>query len=144
MAFRSRNTDARSKLSALQSQSIDIDFAHYKSTLKNQSIVTEIESAVKSFKPVSYDVNAQISAISKFESLAIANANATLDRVKDELTALDKTIKNIQDTRSFEQLTVSDVVRARPDIETITEKMVAKGNWTVPGYKEKFGELVIM
>ena len=143
-SFRSRNADARSRLSGLQSQSTEIDFSRYRSQLKNQSVVDQIEKAYRAFKPVTYDVDAQVSAISKFEDTAVRNAAKTLEKVEAELADLEKTLKNIQDVRSFDELTATDVVKARPDIERITEKMVSRGKWTVPGYKEKFGDLVIM
>jgi len=60
------------------------------------------------------------------------------------LKDLDKTLKNIEEARPFEELTLTDVVKARPDIEKNTETMVSKGRWTVPGYKERFGDLTIM
>ncbi|KAH3674663.1 hypothetical protein WICMUC_003127, partial [Wickerhamomyces mucosus] len=46
--------------------------------------------------------------------------------------------------RPFDQLTVDDVVKARPDVEEKVQDMVSKGRFEVPGYKEKFGDLVIM
>ncbi len=70
-SFRKRNTDARDKVNALQSQKQSVEFDYYRDTLKNQSIVDEIEQAYKSFKPATYDVSAQKKAIDQFEAKAV-------------------------------------------------------------------------
>jgi len=49
-----------------------IDFAHYKNIIKNQKVVSELESAFKSFKPVDYDVAAQLKAIDAFQEKAVS------------------------------------------------------------------------
>jgi len=74
----------------------DIDFAHYRSVLKNQSIVDEIERSHKAFKPVTIDVSKQISAIEKFEATAMENAKQTETKVDAELKDLRKTLENIE------------------------------------------------
>lgn len=48
-----------------------VDFAHYKQVLKNQSVVSELEKTFTSFKPVDYDVQAQIKAIGQFQERAV-------------------------------------------------------------------------
>ena len=37
-----------------------------------------------------------------------------------------------------------DVGKAHPRIVEAVETMVKKGKWTVPGYKERFGDLNLM
>ncbi|MCJ1364526.1 ATP synthase d subunit [Acarospora aff. strigata] len=161
-AFKKRNDDARRKLQVLTDQPQSIDFAHYRNTLKNQSVVDEIENHFKSFKPVTYDVGRQIKAIEAFEGQAMKNAEETKGRVDMELKDLQKTLQNIEEARPFEDLTVDEVVAARPDIDERTEQLVSKGRWQVPGYKarstpnegvcrgilivwqEKFGDLSVL
>ncbi|BFZ58507.1 GAL4 enhancer protein [Savitreella phatthalungensis] len=143
-SFRKRNTDARDKVAQLQSQKQTIDFDFYKQTLKNQAVVREIEQAYQSFKPATYDVQGQLKAIEQFEAKAIDNAQQTEQSIDKELTQLQETLKNIESARPFEELTVDDVMRARPDIQKNVETMVTKGRWVVPGYTDKFGNLVIM
>ena len=48
-----------------------VDFAHYKNIVKNQKIVSELEQSFKSFKPVDYDVGAQLKAIDAFQEKAV-------------------------------------------------------------------------
>lgn len=48
-----------------------VDFAHYKNIIKNQKIVSELEQSFKSFKPVDYDVAAQLKAIDAFQEKAV-------------------------------------------------------------------------
>jgi hypothetical protein len=48
-----------------------VDFAHYRSVLKNKAIVDEAEKLLKDFKPVTYDVNAHVNAIGTFEVKAV-------------------------------------------------------------------------
>jgi len=59
-------------LTALKDQKTEIDLAHYKSTLKNQSVVSQAEKILRDFKPVTYDVAAQLKAIDAFESKAVS------------------------------------------------------------------------
>ncbi|KAL7272417.1 ATP synthase d subunit [Rhizina undulata] len=143
-AFKKRNEDARRKVVLLQDQPQEIDFSYYRSILKNQAVIDEIESAYKAFKPVTYDVGKQLKTIEAFEAQAIQNALATKEKVDAELADLQKTLKNIEEARPFEDLTVDDVAKARPDIDARTEQMVSRGRWMVPGYKEKFGDLSLL
>jgi hypothetical protein len=83
-----------------------VDFAHYRALLKNQAVIDEIENHFKTFKPATYDVSRQIKAIETFEVQAIKNAEETKGRVDLELKDLEKTLKNIEEARPFEDLTV--------------------------------------
>ncbi|KAF8537546.1 hypothetical protein BDD12DRAFT_917999 [Trichophaea hybrida] len=143
-AFKKCNEDARRKVAVLQDTSQEIDFAHYRSILKNQSVIDGIEAAYKSFKPKTYDLSKTLAAISNFEAVAVKNAETTKSKVDAELTDLNMTLKNISEARSFDDLTVDDVAKARPDIDIRTEQMVTKGRWMPPGYKEKFGDLSLL
>lgn len=135
--------------------------------LKNKAIVEEGEKLLKNFKPVDYDLGAQIKAISAFEGKAVSptplyrlqraqarerrglgvcggpgrgrralarsarppsharthtttgNADTALPfvqvssaaeaakKIESELAGLNSTLKNIEDARPFDQLTVS-------------------------------------
>ncbi|KAF2753282.1 mitochondrial ATP synthase [Pseudovirgaria hyperparasitica] len=143
-AFKKRNDDARRKVQVLSEQPQNVDFAYYRSVLKNQTIIDEIEKQFNGFKPASYDVNRQIKAIESFEAQAVRSAEETKGLVDKELKDLEKTLKNIEDARPFEDLTVDEVAAARSDIDERTEQLVSKGKWTVPGYKEKFGDLSVL
>ncbi|EON99017.1 putative atp synthase d mitochondrial protein [Phaeoacremonium minimum UCRPA7] len=143
-AFKKRNDDARRKFQQLSEEPTTVDFAHYRSVLKNQAIVDEIEKRFNAFKPASYDLDRQLKAISAFEVEAVKNAEATKSKVDLELKDLEKTLKNIEDARPFEELTVDEVAAAEPSIDEKTSKLVSKGRWSVPGYKEKFGDLSVL
>jgi len=69
--FRKRHADAVRVNYVQATQPTTIDFAHYRSVLKNQAIVDEVEKLLKGFKPVTYDVNAHIKAIETFEAKAV-------------------------------------------------------------------------
>jgi F-type H+-transporting ATPase subunit d len=105
-AFKKRNDDARRRVQMLSEQPSKVDFSHYRSILKNQAVIDEIESHFKTFKPATYDVGRQIKAIEAFEQQAIKNAEETKGRVDMELKDLEKTLKNIEEARPFEDLTV--------------------------------------
>ena len=105
-AFKKRNEDARRKVAALSELPTTVDFGHYRSTLKNQAVVAEIEKRFAAFKPAAYDVSRQLKAIDAFEVEAVRNAEATKEKVDLELTDLDKTLKNIEEARPFEDITV--------------------------------------
>ncbi|KAK0633105.1 hypothetical protein B0T14DRAFT_533379 [Immersiella caudata] len=143
-AFKKRSEDARRKVQLLSGLPTTVDFAQYRSVLKNQAIVDEIEKRFTAFKPATYDLNRQLKAIEAFEVEAIRNAEATKEKVDLELKDLDKTLKNIEEARPFDELTVDDVAAAEPSIDEKTAALVSKGRWSVPGYKEKFGDLSVL
>lgn len=91
---------------ALSEQPQKVDFSHYRSILKNQAVIDEIEKHFSTFKPKTYDVTRQIKAIEAFEAQAIKNAEETKGRVDLELKDLQKTLENIETARPFEDLTV--------------------------------------
>ena len=140
-AFRKRHSEAQRIHSAYATQPTTVNFAHYRSTLKNQAVVDEAERILREFKPVTYDVNEHVKAIEAFESKAVAKAEETSVKIDEELKNLQKTLANIEEARPFEDLTVDDVAQARPEILKAVETMVSKGKFSVPGYKEKFGDL---
>ncbi|BGP55759.1 hypothetical protein JCM8202_005676 [Rhodotorula sphaerocarpa] len=140
-AFRTRASAARAANSAVKDQKTTVDFEHYRQVLKNKDIVAEGEKLFQSFKAVDYDVQAQLKAIAAFEAKAVASAKDAATKVESELGDLKSTLKNIEDARPFDQLTLDDVAKARPEITKTVENMVSKGKWTVPGYTEKFGNL---
>ncbi|KAJ4988784.1 ATP synthase subunit d, mitochondrial [Stagonosporopsis vannaccii] len=134
-SFKKRNDDARRKVALLSEQAQTVDFAQYRSILKNQAIVDDIEKQFNAFKPQTYDVNRQIKAIEAFEAQAVKSAEETKAVVDKELSDLQKTLKNIEEARPFSDLTVDEVAAAQPEIDQRTEQLVSKGRWAVPGYK---------
>jgi F-type H+-transporting ATPase subunit d len=105
-AFKKRNEDARRRVQQLSEQPTKVDFAHYRSILKNTAVVDEIEKHFSTYKPATYDVARQIKAIETFEAQAVKNAEETKGKVDLELKDLEKTLKNIETARPFEDLTV--------------------------------------
>jgi F-type H+-transporting ATPase subunit d len=71
-AFRKRNDEVKRVLGELKEQTTSVDFAHYRKVLKNQSVVDQAEKAVSGFKPVAYNLEAQLNAINQFESKAVS------------------------------------------------------------------------
>lgn len=112
IAFKKRNDDARRKLQMLSEQPQEVDFAHYRSLLKNTQVIDDIEKQFKSFQPKKYDVNRQIKAIEAFEAQAVKSAEETKGKVDMELKDLEKTLKNIEEARPFEDLTVVRIYRS--------------------------------
>lgn len=143
-AFKKRNDEAKKNLYELKQHATEVPFSAYASKLKNDSIVSTIQKDLSSFKASEVDLKKQLNVIEAFEAKAIENAKATESLVLAELAELEKTLDNIESARAFDQLTVEDVVKARPDVEDKVQDMVSKGRFEVPGYKEKFGDLVIM
>ncbi|KIW09364.1 ATP synthase subunit D, mitochondrial [Verruconis gallopava] len=145
VAFKKRNDDARRKVQQLSELPQTVDFASYRSQLKNTAVVDEIEKQFKAFKPATYDVSRQIKAIEAFEAQAVKSAEETKAVVDQELKDLEKTLKNIEEARPFEDLTVDEVAAARPDIDQRTEQLVSRHRWHGPqGYKERFGDLSVL
>jgi len=121
-----------------------VDIAHYKNVLKDQRAVQEAEKALSAFKPVGYEVEKWNGVVEAFEGKAIEAAKATVQKIASEESSLQKTLSNIKEARPFEDLTVAEVAEARPEITKAVETMVKKGKWSVPGYREKFGEFSLM
>jgi len=140
-AFRKRHADAQRIHNQLSSQPTTIDFAKYRATLKNKAVIDEAEKVLTSFKPVTYDVGAHVKTIEAFETKAVSKAQETAAKIDEELKNLQATLANIEQARPFEDLTVDDIAHARPEVAKAVETMMQKGKWTVPGYKEKFGDL---
>ncbi|PTB71046.1 hypothetical protein M440DRAFT_1345117, partial [Trichoderma longibrachiatum ATCC 18648] len=86
----------------------------------------------------------QVKAIEAFEVEAVKNAEATKQAVDLELKDLAATLKNIEEARPFDELTVDEVAAAEKSIDEKTAELVSKGRWMVPGYKEKFGDLAMV
>ncbi|KAF2669055.1 mitochondrial ATP synthase [Microthyrium microscopicum] len=143
-AFKKRHDDALRKVRHLKEQPQNVDFAQYRGLLKNSAVINEIEQQFKNFKPATYDVGRQIKAIEAFEAQAVKSAEETKVVVDQELKDLDKTLKNIEEARPFDQLTVDDVAEAQPEIDQRTEQLVSKGRFEVPKYDEKFGNLSVL
>ncbi|ORY93165.1 hypothetical protein BCR43DRAFT_462061 [Syncephalastrum racemosum] len=140
-AFRKRNDEAKRVLAELKTQPTTVDFAHYRNVLKNQAIVDQAEKAVQGFKAVPYNLDAQLKAIDQFETKAVEKAKTTVQKIDAELKDLEATLSNIEGSRPIEQLTVDDIIVAKPDLTTEIEKRLQKGEYTQPGYKEKFGDI---
>lgn len=143
-SFKKRNDEAKKEQQALSAQSTEVDFEYYRSVLKNTKVVDEIEKAVSGFKPTTYDVSKTLKTIDIFEQKAIENAKLTEKSVLAEIEQLQATLKDIEGARPFDQLTVEDIAKARPDLDQKVTYMVQNGKWEVPGYKEKFGDLTVM
>ncbi|QPG75751.1 ATP synthase d subunit [Brettanomyces nanus] len=143
-AFKKRNDEAKSVLYELKHSPTTVDFEFYKGKLHNSQIVSKIESDVDKFSASKPDLSKQLNLISTFEAKAVENAKETESLVLKELTNLERTLENIETARPFEELTVEDVVQARPDVEDKVQSMLDKGKFEVPGYKERFGSMVIM
>ncbi|EEB96751.1 hypothetical protein MPER_04062, partial [Moniliophthora perniciosa FA553] len=74
----------------------------------------------------------------------LTNAKETEEKVDAEIKQLQATLANIEEARPFDQLTADDVGEAHPRIIQTVETMMKKGKWSVPGYREKFGDLNVM
>jgi F-type H+-transporting ATPase subunit d len=60
------------KNAALKSTTPEIDLAHYKSILKDQSAVQNAEKVLREFKPVDYDLSKWNGVVDAFEGKAVS------------------------------------------------------------------------
>ncbi|KAI8977313.1 hypothetical protein BDF20DRAFT_836130 [Mycotypha africana] len=140
-AFRKRNDEVKRVLGELKEQSTSVDFSHYRKILKNQDVIDQAEKAINGFKPVAYNLDAQLKAIDQFENKAVSKAQKTVQQIETELKDLQATLSNIENSRPIDQLTVEDIIVAKPEITKEVEEKLQKGEYTIPGYKEKFGDI---
>lgn len=75
-------------------------------------MVDEIEGHFKGFKATKVDLDRQLKAIEAFEGQAVKSAEETKGKVDGELRDLEKTLKNIEEARPFEDLTVVSIIVA--------------------------------
>ncbi|CAO3608756.1 unnamed protein product [Cunninghamella echinulata] len=115
-AFRKRNEEVKRVLSELKAQTTTVDFAHYKCFEKQNSKAQYFNTGVE-------------------------KAKNTVQQIEAELKDFNATLGNIQGSRPIEQLTVDDIIAAKPELVKNVETMVEKGQFSVPGYKEKFGDI---
>lgn len=54
---------------------------------------------------------------------------------------LKEMLTNIETARPLEHLNVDDVAKILPEIDQRTAELAHRGQWIVPGYYEKFGEV---
>ncbi|KZO93255.1 mitochondrial ATP synthase [Calocera viscosa TUFC12733] len=142
--FRKRSYEASRAHAQLSAQPTTVDFAHYRAIVRNKAVVDECEKVLREFKPKEVDLAAWTKSIDSFEGKAVESAQATEANVVQEVKKLEQTLANIKEARPFEDLTVDDVLAARPEVEKSLNVMFSKGKFSVPGYKEKFGDLSLM
>jgi hypothetical protein len=143
-AFKKRHDDARRRVQVLSEAPSSVDFAYYRSVLKNTAVIDEIEEYYKTFTAKTYDVSKQIKAIESFESVAMKNAEETKGKVEVELRSLEKALGDIEGARPWEETTVQEIIKAAPEIDQYVERMVKKGRWMPPGYTDKFPNLSVL
>ncbi|KAL7409709.1 ATP synthase d subunit [Mrakia frigida] len=144
--FRKRATDAavqNSLLSEANSQG-KVDFAHYRSILKNQAVIDEIEKSISTFKPVAQDITADLKALAAFEAKAVVLSEATCVKIEESVVDLKQDLQNIVECRPIEDLTVNEVIEAIPELRDTLEIMAYNTRWDWPGHKEKFGTMSIL
>jgi hypothetical protein len=123
-AFRKRNVDAHNKLNQLKASKTEVDFAYYRGLLKNTKVIDEIEKAARSFKPVTYDVTGVMKGIETFEGEAVKSAQETEKKIGEQLKDLEETVKNIEQARNPDELSVFSFL------------FVADGSWMI--YTRRF------
>ncbi|KAJ3108496.1 ATP synthase d subunit [Phlyctochytrium bullatum] len=142
-AFRRRHADLIKTVNELKEVNTTIDFEQYRKVLKNKKVVADAEKAFLAFKPATYDLSEQLRVIDQEQTKAVAAAEKTQAKVAAELSELNELLTNIETARPVDQLTVDDVAKAYPDLDKTVEKMIKRGQWTVPGYYERFGEFSV-
>ncbi|KAJ2156845.1 ATP synthase d subunit [Coemansia sp. RSA 552] len=143
-AFRKGYEEAERQLTQLKEADRPVDFEHYRRVLKNTEIVDRLEKIAKAQKITKADLASQLSTISAFEAKAVASAEVYVKETQANLADLNETVGNIEQARPITQLTVDDVVKAKPEVVQRTEEMVKKGKFTVDGYDDKFPSLVMI
>ncbi|KAJ1990733.1 ATP synthase d subunit [Dimargaris cristalligena] len=142
--FRKRFDETQRQLNQLREQKTDVDFAHYRSTLKNKAVVDRLQGALQAQKAVPYDLAGQLKVIGAFEAKAVEKAQATAGQVDANLSDLKAALQNIDTARPVEDITLDDVSKIFPEFEKEVEEAVKKGEWYTPGYDEKFGSLSLL
>jgi F-type H+-transporting ATPase subunit d len=112
-------------------------------SLQNTKVLENAKASLQQFTPAKLDIQKELKELKKQKETAVQNANQTQLLIKQELQELEQLLKDIQTARPIDQLTVDDIARAYPPLDSIVEKMAKRGQWKVPGYYEKFGEFAV-
>lgn len=142
-AFRSRHAALQKQVADLKEQLKPISFENYENILKNISVVSSAKQAISTFKAASYPLEEQLKSIEASRVKAVAAAKKTETSISGDLKEMKELLKHIETARPIDQLTVEDVAKAYPSLDATVEKMAKRGQWSVPGYYEKFGEFKI-
>ncbi|KAJ3061759.1 ATP synthase d subunit, partial [Quaeritorhiza haematococci] len=62
-AFRRRHAELAKSLAELKEQPTTVDFAKYRSILKNKAVVDNAERSFRTFQPATYDLSEQLRII---------------------------------------------------------------------------------
>ncbi|KAI7818003.1 hypothetical protein BX661DRAFT_173305 [Kickxella alabastrina] len=143
-AFRKGYEEAERQLSQLKESDRSVDFESYRRILKNSDIIDKLEKIANTQKIVKVDLADQLKTISAFEAKAVTSAELYVKETEANLADLSETVKNIDQARPITQLTVDDVVKAKPEIVQRTEDLVKQGKFTVDGYDERFPSLALL
>ncbi|KXS19870.1 hypothetical protein M427DRAFT_432265 [Gonapodya prolifera JEL478] len=137
-SFRRRHGDLAAQISDLRAQLKPVDFAGFRQALQNTKVVDEAEKAIKGFVPAKYDVSEQIKLIDVQEAKTLALAERTAAKVEVEVKELGELLKSIETARPVDELTVEDVVAAKPELKGKAMKMLERQQYGLPAYLEKF------
>jgi F-type H+-transporting ATPase subunit d len=74
----------------------------------------------------------------------VERAEQTAKEIDAEIADLQETLTNIESARPVDQLSVEDIIEAKPEMVKALEKRLQEGKWTIPGYDEKFGNRSLM
>ena len=141
-SFKRQYEELSKKLLELQEQSTTIDWSAY-SSISGTRVFSEAQKSFNSFSPAKVDLDKTLKSIAVEEEVALKAAKETSAAVAKELKDLKQLLVDIESARPIDQLTVDDVAKSIPDLDAKVEKMVKRGQWTPPGYYEKFGEFKI-
>ncbi|KAJ1891099.1 ATP synthase d subunit [Kickxella alabastrina] len=143
-AFRKGYEEAERQLLQLKESDRSVDFESYRRILKNSDIIDKLEKIANTQKIIKVDLADQLKTISAFEAKAVTSAELYVKETEANLADLSETVKNIDQARPITQLTVDDVVKAKPEIVQRTEDLVKQGKFTVDGYDERFPSLALL
>ncbi len=110
--------------------------------LQNKQVLKNAQEALERFTPTKLDISQELNTLSKLRVQAVQDAQKTQEMLAKEMTELQLLLKDIEEARPIDQLTVDDIAKAS-DLDEKVEKMAKRGQWKVPGYYEKFGEFSV-
>src|SRR6202012_4952490 len=110
---------------------------HYRKVLKNQAVIDEVEKAFASFKPSSYDVQAQIKSIEAVEAKAVCHPShqSTSNNINDTHNPIhsDKLAQSIQTHKEHQSSTLKSTSRKRRKLRDRVFE-IRRGNHRLSSY----------
>ena len=106
----------------------DIDFSHYRSTIKSAGVVDAIEKDYNSLNLPQFEAPVDAEAEANFAQL-IKDAETAMQASGDRLVELDAMIAEAQNNRTDADTTIQEILERHPEIAAEIQQEIKDDKW---------------